>query len=102
MDEAREQAKITRERNKAARAAQRAERAAQEKQDRALVLEALRAILKDPAATSAQRVYAVAVLENMMYYHFVPHGVKCPGTDSDAVIADFAKRLEEYQKVDNK
>lgn len=97
-----EETKITRQKNKAIRDAAKAERAAQEKQDRALVLEALRAILKDPAATSAQRVYAVAVLENMMYYHFVPHGVKCPGTDSDEVIADFAKRLGACQEVDNK
>lgn len=45
MDEAH---KTTRERNKAARDARRAAREAEERQDKALVLDALRAVLKDP------------------------------------------------------
>ncbi len=43
MDESR---KTTRERNKAAREARRAARAAEEQQDKALVLDALRAVLR--------------------------------------------------------
>jgi hypothetical protein len=71
--------KTTRERNKAARDARRAAREAEERQDKALVLDALRAVLKDPEATTEQRLYAVAVLDNMQYYRFVPYGVKYRG-----------------------
>lgn len=92
-----EQARITRQQNKAIRDAARAERDTQKMKDRVIVLDALRAILKDPEATSAQRIYAVAVLDAMQYYHFIPCSVKQPGADSDALIADFARRLEEYQ-----
>ena len=91
MDESR---KTTRERNKAARAARRAARAAEEQQDKALVLDALRAVLRDPEATTEQCLYAVAVLDNMQYYRFVPYGVKYQG---NADIADFVKELDALQ-----
>lgn len=94
----REQAQITRQRNKAIRAAARAEREAREKADKALVLEALRAVLQDPEATTEQRLYAVAVLDNMQHYYLVPYGVKHPGKGSDALMADFAKKLEAHQE----
>lgn len=100
MDKAHTQAQITRQRNKEARAAARAEREAQEKADKALVLEALRGVLRDPNATAEQRIFAVAVLDNMQHYYLVPYGVKHPGKDSDALIADFAKRMETYQEKD--
>lgn len=100
MDRVHEQAQITRQRNKEARAAARAEREAQEKADKALVLEALRAVLKDPEATTEQRNFAVSVLDNMQHYYLVPYDVKHPGKDSDALIADFAKRMEAYQGKD--
>lgn len=89
-----EQAKTTRQRNKEARAAARAEREAQEKADKALVLEALRAVLKDPEATTEQRIFAVAVLDGMEHYGFVPYDVKHPGKDSGELIAEFARKLE--------
>lgn len=92
--------KSTRQRNKEIRAAARAEREAQEKADKALVLEALRAVLKDPEATAEQRIFAVAALDNMQHYYLVPYGVKHPGKDGDALIADFAKRMETYQEKD--
>lgn len=94
------QAQITRQRNKEARAAARAEREAQEKADKALVLEALRAVLKDPEATAEQRFFAVAVLDSMGHYGFVPYDVKHPGKDSSELIAEFARKLEAYQGKD--
>lgn len=81
---------------KAAREAAQAERDDQRKKDEALVLDAMRAVLTDPEATSAQRIYAVAVLENMQRYHFVPYDTR----NADALIADFAVRLEAAQKKD--
>lgn len=66
---------------KALRDAHQKERDAQRKQDEALVLDAMRAVLKDPEATSAQRIYAVAVLENMQYYHFAPPRCAPPSPD---------------------
>lgn len=102
MDKAHEQAQATRQRNKETRAAARAEREAQEKADKALVLEALRAVLKDPEATTEQRIFAVAVLDNMRHYGIVPYNVKHPGKDSDAIIAEFARELEKRQEVENK
>ena len=94
------QALTTRQRNKEARAAARAEREAQEKADKALVLEALRGVLQDPSATAEQRIFAVSVLDSIQHYYLVPYGVKHPGKDSDALIADFAKRMEAYQEKD--
>lgn len=86
--------KSTRQRNKELRAAARAEWEAQKKADKALVLEALRAILKDPEATAEQRVFAVAVLDSMEYYGFVPYDVKHPGRDSSELVAEFARKME--------
>lgn len=92
--------KSTRQRNKEIRAAARAEREAQEKADKALVANAMRAVLQDTGASSEQRIYAVAVLDNMQHYYIVPYNVKHPGKDSDALITDFAKRMEAYQEKD--
>lgn len=86
--------------NMEVRKAAREAREAQEKADKALVLETLRAVLKDPNATAEQRLYAVAVLDNMQHYYLVPYGVKHPGKGSDALMADFAKRIEAYQEKD--
>lgn len=85
---------------KAARDAQRARRDAEERADKSLMLEALRAVLRDPEATTEQKIFAVTVLDNVQHYSLVPYSVKHPGTDSDALIADFAKRLEAYQGKD--
>ena len=101
MNKAHEQAQITRQRNKEIRAAARAEREAQEKADKALVLEALRGVLRDPNASAEQRLYAVGVLDHMQHYYLVHYGLKHPGKDSDTLIADFAKRMEAYQEKDS-
>lgn len=95
MDKSYEQAQETRRRNKEARQTQRVAREA----DEALVLEALRAVLKDPEATTAQRLYAVAVLDNMKYYHFAPYGVRYTG---DVDIAPFHAALQEREETENK
>lgn len=94
MDKPHTQAQTTRQRNKEARA----EREAQERQDKALVVDAMRAVLRDPEATTDQRLFAVAVLDNMTYLHAIPYGMKHPA-DADKLIADFAKRFE---ALDNK
>lgn len=77
-----------------ARKALREAREAREKADKALVLEALRAVLKDPEASAEQRIFAVAVLDGMEHYGFVPYDVKRPGKDSSELIAEFARKLE--------
>ena len=103
MDKSYEQAQETRRRNKEARQTQRVAREADEalvlEADEALVLEALRAVLKDPEATTAQHLYAVAVLDNMKYYHFAPYGVRYTG---DVDIAPFHAALQEREETENK
>lgn len=100
--EAAMKAKSTKERNKAQWEALTAAKAAAKQKDKPLVLEALRAVLTDPEATTAQRLFAVAVLDNMQGYCFIPHSAKYPGADKDAAIAAFAKELDKFQEKDNK
>lgn len=91
--------KTTRQKNKEAREAKRAARAEEEQKDKTLVLDALRAVLSDPEATTGQRLYAVAVLDNMQRYHFAPYGMKYPG---EMDIASFRDALLERDKAENK
>lgn len=98
MDETRTQALETRRRNAEARKQRREALAAERGQDEALVANAIRAVLQDPEATSEQRIFAVAVLDKMKYYGFVPNDTK----SADTLIADFAKRLEEAQQKGTK
>lgn len=86
--------KETRKQRAEARRAWREAQAAEREQDKALVLEALRAVLRDPASTSEQRLFAVTVLDKVKYYSFIPHDTK----SADDLIADFARRLEEAQE----
>ncbi len=97
MDKSHEQAQETRRRNQEARQRQREAREAEEKADKALVLEAVRAVLRDPEATPEQRIFAVCVLDKAQYYHLVPYGMKYPGADSRETIAAFAKELKANQ-----
>lgn len=90
--------KENRRRNAEARRALRAAREAEEKQDKALVVDALRAVLKDPETTAAQRLYAVAVLDKVKGYGFVPHDMR----NDSALVADFARLVEEAQKKGTK
>lgn len=92
MTDEKARAQITRQRNKEIRDAARAEREALEKTDRALVLGALRAVLEDPGATAAQRIFAVSVIDRMGHYGYVPYDMKHL---DDEIIAEFAKRLRE-------
>lgn len=98
MTDEKARAQITRQRNKEIRDAARAEREALEKTDRALVLGALRAVLQDPDATAAQRIYAVAVLDNIQRYYLVPYGVKHPGEDNNERVAEFVRILKEQER----
>ena len=88
--------KETRKRNAEARRAARAAKAEEQERDKGLVLDALRAVLQDPEATTGQRLFAVAVLDRMQYYNFVPHDMR----NSDNLVADFAKRLEAFQDAE--
>lgn len=99
MTKSNEQAQTTRQRNKAIRDAARAERDAQRKQDEALVLEVVRGALKDKKATTAQRLFAVAVLDNMQYYHFVPYDVRhlLQTADAAKIDAEIMERLEQIK-----
>ena len=91
-----EQARATRAANKAKREARRAAQAAERERDKALILDALRAVLQDPEATTEQRLFAVAILDKIKYYDFVPHDMR----HSDNLVADFAKRLEAFQDAE--
>lgn len=94
-----EQAQITRRQNKAIRDAARAERAAQEKADKALVLEVVRDALKDKKASTAQRLFAVAVLDQMQHYHFVPSDTRhlLQTADTAKIDAEIMERLEQLK-----
>lgn len=96
--------KETRQRNAEARRARQEARYAQEKKDRALVLEALRAILRDNLATVEQRIFAVGILDSMENYHFIPCSMNRPGGGKrdDDLIAEFARELEKRQEAENK
>lgn len=88
--------KETRQQRTEARRALRAAREAEEKQDKALVANAMRAVLQDPETTAVQRLYAVAVLDKVKGYGFVPYDMR----NDSALVADFARLVEEAQKKD--
>ncbi len=64
----------------------------------ALVAETMRTVLRDPEATTAQRIYAAAVLKEVQYYRFVPRSMKYPG--ADAITADIKKKFDALQTED--
>ena len=88
----------TRRRNAEARKQLRAAQYAERRQDEALVVAALRAVLQDPEASASERLFAVIVLDKVRGYYFVPHDMR----NDAAIIADFAKRLEAAQQKDTK
>ena len=97
MTEAREKAEITRKSNLEKRKKWEAEHQAQEKADRELILGAVRAVLADPAATPSERLYAVAVLDNMQHYHIKPYGIDHPARDTHSE-ADLSRLRETFKK----
>ena len=78
MTESQKQAQETRRRNKEAREAGERAHRAQEAIDKPLMLDALRAVLRNPNSTPAQLIFAVSVLDSVKVYHVVPYGVKYP------------------------
>lgn len=62
-----------REARKQAKKAADAARWEQEKKDKAIIADALRAVIVDDTATPAQRLYAVACLNYSMGYHIAPY-----------------------------
>ncbi|MCM1237371.1 MAG: hypothetical protein NC489_45475 [Ruminococcus flavefaciens] len=88
-----EQAKETRKRNAEARRARREAEEAERQADKALILGALRAVLKDPEATTEQRLYAAIALDKVQYYNFMPTNREM----DERLIEDFRKKLEAFQ-----
>lgn len=54
------------------RKARERERWEQERRDKQATAEAMRAVLKHPNSTPDQLIFAVEVLDNLGYYHFIP------------------------------
>lgn len=84
------------------RRAARAEAWRQELKDKELVLDALRDILRDRTCNPAQRLYAVACLNYICGYRFVPCDLKFPDTKDDSDMtrlrARFAAELKNAAK----
>ena len=97
MTESRAKGEATRKANAAAKKQRQAEHQAQEKADRELILGALRAVLADPVATPSERLYAVAVLDNMQHYHIKPYGIDHPARDTHSE-ADLSRLREAFKK----
>ena len=83
MTESQKQAQETRRRNKAAKEARERAHRAQEATDKPLMLDALRAVLRNPSSTPAQLLFAVSVLDREQHYSLVPYGMKYP-TEPDS------------------
>ena len=97
MDETRTQALETRRRNAEVRKQRRDALEAEQKQDKALVLSALRAVLQDPNASTSERLFALIVLDSVKCYNLVPYDMKHKRSTDD-LIKDFAKRLDTFQE----
>ena len=83
MTESQKQAQETRRRNKAAKEARERAHRAQEATDKPLMLDALRAVLRNPSSTPAQLLFAVSILDREQHYSLVPYGLKYP-TEPDS------------------
>ena len=101
-------AKLTAEEREARKQARRAADAArweQEKKDKAIIADALRAVIIDDTATPAQRLYAVACLNYSMGYHIAPYDLKYPDSRGDADLtrlrAQFAAELKKVEQETN-
>lgn len=57
-------------------------RAEVRRQDEALILDAMRALLKNDTATPEQTIFAVAVIDSITYLNAIPSGVAYPGGKS--------------------
>lgn len=77
-----------------ARAEARAAQWEQERQDKDLIADVLRDVLKDKTATAAQRLYAARVLEAMNCYHFTPSDVAFPDKPEEIDLTPLRERLK--------
>lgn len=93
MTDSQKQAQETRRRNKAAQEARQKEYWAQEAIDKPLMLDALRAVLRNPNSTPAQLIFAVSVLDSVKVYHVVPYGVKYPAEPDSRDVDAISKEL---------
>lgn len=75
-----------------------------ERADKDLILQAMRSILTDTAATAGQKLYAFAVLCHMQYYSFAPYNLPYPDKpkeiDLSRLRGKFAAELAAAQTSD--
>ena len=79
-----------------------AEQWEQEQADRAIMLDALRDVLKDKTASPAQRLFAVAALDYVKSYHVIPSKLQYPdGVDDSDVTARLRERFAEIKAAES-
>lgn len=100
MTEAREKAEITRRSNLEKRKKRDAEHAEAKRRDEPLVIDALRSVLTDDRATPTEKLYAVAILDDMQGYYFIPNRIKYKDT-GEVDLSRFKRELEAIQSADN-
>ena len=93
MTDSQRQAQETRRRNKAAKEARERAHRAQEATDKPLMLDALRAVLRNPNSTPAQLIFALSVLDSEQYYHLVPCSVKYPAEPDSREVDEISDEL---------
>ena len=102
MTESQKQAQETRRRNKAAKEARERAHRAQEATDKPLMLDALRAVLRNPNSTPAQLIFAVSILDREQHYYLVPYGMKYPtepdSRDVDEISDELRAKIENMSK----
>ena len=75
---------------RAERQRHKAERAEREKQDKALMLAAVREILADDTAKASERLIALSILDSLEMYHVISHALH----DSGRELAAFSEILK--------
>ena len=90
-----ERAKITRRKNAEARAKRQAEQWETERKDRAATLEALRLVRDDPSSTIEQRLLAVAGIDRLQSYNFLPVHPMQQSIDTEMINARLAAHFRE-------
>lgn len=92
-----EKARETRQRNAERRKQWEAQHREAKEKDRPIVIEALRAILTDPAATPSERVFALTTLDDMQSYGFIPLRVKYAETANLTTIKEEVEAVQAAQ-----
>ena len=97
----RQQARAKGEATRKANAEAKAARYEQERQDKALVAEAMRGILGDDGATAREKIFAALTLDNIEIGDLVPwRAARLYGSDTDT--AAFARAVNAITEAENK